>query len=291
MKRILQCSAAVLAALWLLTITTALASGEVVGALGSAPQPLAKSAPLREECELGRTVADALKAATGAEVALVPGGALAGDLPKGLVRQEDIAQVFATDEPLAVAELTPSALWAMLEWSVHAIVVDPDTETVAAEISDFGGFCHVSGLKLVYDASAPVGERVQSITMDDGRKPDKADGNTVLRVCAPESLFAGAYDYPVHPAEIANDTLCSALSAYVAAYRTLPVSDAARIVALGARENALSGLVPRWALLAGAAVLIVLIAVPGRKLARYRDEFEENDEKWAWGYRKRGRRG
>lgn len=290
MKRILQCSAAVLAALWLLSIAV-LASGEVVGALSSAPQPLAKSAPLREECELGRTVADALKAAADAEAALVPGGALAGDLPKGLVRQEDIAQVFAADEPLAVVELTPAALWALFEWSVHAIVVDPDTETVAAEESDFGGFCHISGLKLVYDASAPVGERVQSITLDDGRKLDKTDGNTVLRVCAPESLFAGAYDYPAHPAEHTDDTLCSALGAYVAGHRVLPESDAARIVALGARENALSGLVPRWALLAGAAVLIVLIAVPGRKLARYRDEFEENDEKWAWGYRKRGRRG
>lgn len=290
MKRILQCSAAVLAALWLLTMT-ALASGEVVGALSSAPQLLAKSAPLREECELGCTAADALKAATGADAALVTGGALAGDLPKGLVRQEDVVRVFAADEPLAVAELTPAALWEMLEWSVHAVVVDPDTETVVAEMSDFGGFCHVSGLKLVYDASAPAGERVQSITLDDGRKLDKADENTVLRVCAAESLFAGAYDYPVHPAEIANDTLCSALGAYVAAHRTLPVSDAVRIVALGARENALPGLVPRWALLAGAAVLIVLIAVPGRKLARYRDEFEGNDEKWAWGYRKRGRRG
>lgn len=290
MKRFLQCSAAVLAALWLLTMT-ALTSGEVVGALSSAPQPLAKSAPLREECELGSTVADALKAATGADAALVTGGDLVGDLAEGLVRQADIAQVFAADEPLAVAMLTPAALWEMLEWSVHAIVVDPDTETVVAEASDFGGFCHVSGLKLVYDASALAGERVQSITLDDGRKLDKMDGNTVLRVCAAESLFAGAYDYPVHPAEIANDTLCSALGAYVAAHRTLPVSDAVRIVALGARENALSGLIPRWALLAGAAVLIVLIAVPGRKLARYRDEFEENEEKWAWGYRKRGRRG
>lgn len=290
MKRFLQCSAAVLAALWLLTMT-ALASGEVVGALSSAPQPLAKSAPLREECELGSTVADALKAATGADAALVTGGDLVGDLAEGLVRQADIAQVFAADEPLAVAMLTPAALWEMLEWSVHAIVVDPNTETVVEEASDFGGFCHVSGLKLVYDASAPAGERVQSITLDDGRKLDKMDGNTVLRVCAAESLFAGAYDYPVHPAEIANDTLCSALGAYVAAHRTLPVSDAVRIVALGARENALSGLIPRWALLAGAAVLIVLIAVPGRKLARYRDEFEENEEKWAWGYRKRGRRG
>lgn len=289
MKRIFQYSAAVLAALWLLALA-ALAGEEVIGALSAAPRALAKSAPLREECELGRTVADALRAAVEADVALVPGGDLAGDLSKGLVRQADIASVFADDGPVAVAELTPEALWELLEWSVHAVTVDPDTETVLAEESNFGGFCHVSGIKMVYDASAPVGERVQSVTLDDGRRLDGADGDTVLRVCAAKSLFDGAYDYPVRPAETMDETLCGALAAYVAAHRTLPESGTARIVALGARENALSGLVPRWALLAGLAVLLVLIAVPGRKLARYRDEFEENDEKWAWGYRKRGRR-
>lgn len=290
MKRIFQCSAAVLAALWLLLLSAA-AAEPVITVLEAAPQTILKAAPLREECELGQTAADALRAVSGADAALAPGGDLANDLNTGAVTAADIARVFAQDRALAVAELTAAELWEMLEWSVHAIVVDPNTETVVAEVSDFDGFCHVSGLKMVYDASAPAGERVQSVTLDDGSKLDKTDGDRVLRVCAPAELFDGAYDYPAHPAAPMDDTLCSALAAYAAGKTALPESDAARIVVLGARENALVGVVPRGLLVAGCVVLIALLVVPGQKLGRYRDEFEVNDEKWAKGYRKRGRRG
>lgn len=286
MRSFLRRSAALVAALWLL-ILPALAGEPVITVLTAAPQTILKAAPLRAECELGQTAADALRAVSGADVALVNGGDLSGDLNTGAVTAADIERVFSSDRPLAVAEVTAAQLWSLLEWSVHAIAVDPATETVIEADSDFEGFCHVSGVRVVYDASAPAPERVQSLTLDDGRKLLPDDDETLLRVCATEEMLSGGYGYPVLSATANGETLCSALAAYAAGKTALPEQSGARIVAVGARENALVGAVPRWVLVAGCAVLIVLLAVPGRKLGRYRDEFEPNDEKWARGYRKR----
>lgn len=279
-------SAAWMAALWFV-IFPAFAADSVITVLSAAPQSLSKAAPLREECELGQAAADALRAVSGADVALVNGGDLSGDLHTGRVTAADIADVFSSDRPLAVAEVTAAQLWAMLEWSVHAVTVDPATETVAEEASEFEGFCHVSGVRLVYDASAPALERIQSLKLNDGRTLAPDDDETVLRVCAAAEMLSGGYGYPAVPAEPIGETLASALAVYAAGKTSLPAETGARVVALGARENALVGAVPRWVLLAGCAVLIVLLAIPGRKLSRYRDEFEVNDEKWARGYRKR----
>lgn len=239
-------SAAWMAALWFV-IFPAFAADSVITVLSAAPQSLSKAAPLREECELGQAAADALRAVSGADVALVNGGDLSGDLHTGRVTAADIAGVFSSDRPLAVAEVTAAQLWAMLEWSVHAVTVDPATETVVEEASDFEGFCHVSGIRLVYDASAPALERIQSLKLNDGRTIAPDDDETVLRVCAAAEMLSGGYGYPSVPAETIGETLTSALAAYAAGKTALPAETGARVVALGARENALVGAVPRWA--------------------------------------------
>lgn len=235
----------------------------VVGVLDDAPRSYLQEAPYLTQCELGCTVADAVREAAGTQIALVNWGDIQNDLNQGTVNASQISRVFSQDRPLATATVTPAALYGMLEHAVSQIQVDPATEQVAEGTEAFDGFCQVSGLFLRYDASAPVGARVMEITLEDGRTLSPEDGTTVLTLAATEYMLTGGYGFAPVDCTPLNFSLSDALADYVSLCRALPEGETERITLIGARNNLIAGRFPRGLLISGLVLLTLFLGVTG----------------------------
>jgi 2',3'-cyclic-nucleotide 2'-phosphodiesterase (5'-nucleotidase family) len=133
------------------------------------------------ESELGNLVADALRTATGADIALVAAGELREEtLPPGAVMPERLQQLVANgDEPVAVLSVSGATLRGALE---VAVSLYPHKNK---------GFLQVSGMRFTFDPARPEGSRVVARSvggqpMQDGRQ---------YRVAMSSSLAAGQYGY------------------------------------------------------------------------------------------------
>ena len=157
---------------------------------------------------------------------------------------------------------------ALLENAVGQVQVDPKTEHIAQDSPRNEDFCQISGFTFRYDASAPAGERVVSVRLDDGTELEREDGTSRISVTGPISLL-GAFD----PQEL-DKTCADALWDYVSAHTELPEGEQGRITVLGARENMIVGMFPRWLLVVGIAVLAALLAGSGLRLKHHKEEFD-----------------
>lgn len=241
---------------------SALAGETAVGTLDQAPRPMQQENPWLEQCELGCVAADAMRVSGGTQLALLETGALANDLNQGQVTREMVDRVFAApDRQLAKAEITPAQLREMLECSVSHIRVDPATEQVEEDSLAFEGFCQVSGLQFRYDASAPAGERVTDLWLEDGTRLDLTDQETRLTLTATVKLLAGGYGFPAVEYVPLELSLSDALADYVARNTALPQGETDRIQVIGARQNLLVGFIPRAWLGLGIAALVLVLAV------------------------------
>lgn len=171
------------------------------------------------ECALGDLGADAIRAETGADIALLPAGELGISLLPGPVTDGSLADSFPRDGEIVTTELTPEALRALLEESVSRIVLTRE-ETIDETASAWEGFLCVSGFRFSYDASAPAGERVYELSVDGP-----------VTAAAPAELLSGT----------AAGTLRSAVAAYCEAEGTVTPPDTDRIFVRGAGENAIVG--------------------------------------------------
>ena len=173
MKRL----AAILSALLLLGSVSmhALASGSerVVGELDSTPKLLSEEDGWYLQTQMGCAVADAMRAFSGADIALLNNGDLIGSLPQGSITEDTVRAMFSEDRALAVAEVTSAELWLLLEQSVSHVTLNTSDETLIEDDSQYDGFCQLSGLTMKYDVSAPVGERVLDVTLENGETLDR----------------------------------------------------------------------------------------------------------------------
>lgn len=248
---------------------SALAAPEVLTAvLDKAPRAMGQETPYLTQCELGSAVTDAFRIAGDTQIALVETAMLANDLSQGELTRADVERVFTADEPLVRSALAPQQLYALLEHAVGQVRVDPKTEHIAQDSPRNENFCQISGFTFRYDASAPAGERVVSVRLDDGAELERQDGTSSISVTAPASLLDG------FEAQELDMTCVDALWDYVGAHTELPEGEQARITVLGARENTIVGMFPRWLLVAGIAVLAALLAVCGLRLKHHKEEFD-----------------
>lgn len=253
---------------------SALAGETAVGVLDEAPRPMQQENPWLEQCELGCVTADALRQAGGTQLALLETGGLANDLNQGQVTREMVDRVFADpDLQLARAEITPALLGEMLECSVSHIRVDPDTEQVEEDSLAFDGFCQVSGFRFRYDASAPAGERVTDLWLEDGTRLDLTDRQTRLTLTATVELLAGGYGFPAMEYVPLELSLSAALADYVAQNTALPQGETDRIQVIGARQNTLVGFIPRVWLGLGIAALVLVLAMFRLRGKRWQQEW------------------
>ena len=253
---------------------SALAGETAVGVLDEAPRSMQQENPWLKQCELGSAAADALRVSGGTQLALLETGALANDLNQGQITREMVDRVFADpDRQLAKAEITPALLGEMLECSVSHIQVDPATEQVEEDSLAFDGFCQISGFQFRYDASAPTGERVTDLWLEDGTRLDLADRQTQLTLTATVELLEGAYGFPAVEYVPLGLSLSDALANYVAQNTALPEGETDRIQVIGARQNTLVSYIPRAWLGLGIAALVLVLAVFRLRGQRWQQEW------------------
>ena len=131
----------------------------------------------QRESNLGSFVADLAKEVSGAEVALVNGGAFRESIPAGPVTGRQIQRLFPFDNELVTGLISGSELLQALERSAG---FPPGARA--------GGFLQVSGLRFSIDGDRPVGMTV-------GGQP--LDPHRLYRLVAPDFLTTGGDGYAV----------------------------------------------------------------------------------------------
>ena len=109
------------------------------------------------EAAIGNLIADALRAATGADVALTNGGGIRANkvyAPGTMLTRRDILSELPFGNKTVVLELTGRDIVTALENGLSKIE------------EGAGRFPHVAGVSVRYDAGRPAGERVIEVTRD-----------------------------------------------------------------------------------------------------------------------------
>ena len=143
-----------------------------------------RNAVRAHETELGNLTADAMRAASGAQIALANGGNIRTDLPQGQVTYGDVLSIFPFGNTIKVVELSGSDLKAALE---HAVEYVPE---------NFGSFMDVSGLTFTLNSKAPAGSRVSDVQV----AGVPLDENHEYTVALNDFNAAGGDDFPMFKA-------------------------------------------------------------------------------------------
>jgi hypothetical protein len=219
------------------------------------------------ECQLGDLAADAIRDTLGTTVSMVGSGDLIGDLGTGAVTQEALDAALV-DRPLVTAEVTPAQLYTLLEGALSQVVIDLDEEQIVAEESQFDGFAQISGMKLVWDGSAPVGERVYTLTLDDGTKLSREDEETSLTIAGTDLMLEGGYGYSCDAVTTATqETTHSALTSYLTRNEISSLTTG-RITVIGTRDSTVLKRMSKPALLAVVVVLAAIMVFLRGRLAK-----------------------
>ncbi len=133
----------------------------------------------RNESELGNLTADAMRWAAKSDIAIINGGGLRANLPKGDVRRRDTMAIFPFGNTLRIAEIKGATIRQMLE---HSIEYYP---------ASFGGFLDVSGMAFSYDPTQPAKHRVKEISI--GGQP--LDEDKTYTIALVDFQTAGGDDY------------------------------------------------------------------------------------------------
>ena len=137
-------------------------------------------APRDGDFPLGRIVADAQRAASGADIALMNNGGIRRPLPAGPVTYSDLFELQPFGNMLIRHTMSGAQLLRTLEHSIR----DGETDL------------HVSGITVRYDPAAAEGERILEVTLDDG-SPVRPEGR--YEVTVNDFLSTGGGGYTTFP--------------------------------------------------------------------------------------------
>ena len=119
------------------------------------------------ESEIGNLLADSIRTYAGAQIGLIPAGAIRADFEAGEVTREEVLNVFPFTDRISILEITGEVLRQVLEKSLSLEY----------------GLAQFSGIKLEYDGSRPIGRRLVHVTV----------GGTALDLEARYSLVTGSF--------------------------------------------------------------------------------------------------
>lgn len=124
--------------------------------LGHTPVTLngERTAVRTSETNLGNLIADAMRAESGAQLALLNGGTIRTSIAAGEITKGDVLDVLPFGNYIVTKKINGSNLRAALENAVKAL---PEEN---------GGFLQVSGLTFTIDQAAPAGGRVKNVMID-----------------------------------------------------------------------------------------------------------------------------
>ncbi|MCL2088394.1 MAG: bifunctional metallophosphatase/5'-nucleotidase [Oscillospiraceae bacterium] len=185
-----------------------------------------------QEMPLGSLVADAYRQAANTEIAIANGGDIRADLPQGTVTKGDIISILPYGNTLMVKTVTPALLKEILENGVSGIVLD-SSGSIDIEESPQGRFLQVSGFSFSYDPSAPIGQRVLSITLDGGRELALDDTAAKITLAATNYVMTGGDYYTMLadlPVERELGSADEALSEYIENNSPVTAPQAGRII-------------------------------------------------------------
>ncbi len=131
------------------------------------------------ESNLGNLLTAALINISDADVALTNGGGIRDTIAKGMVKKGDILRVFPFGNTVKVIKLSGKDLKAALE---HGFSVYPEAN---------GGFPHVAGLTVKFDAKKEAGSRITEVLVA-GKALDE---NKEYTLATNDFLVAGGDDY------------------------------------------------------------------------------------------------
>ncbi len=127
------------------------------------------------ESDLGNLFADIARDQAGAQVGLIPSGALRKDIPAGMVRRVDLLDAFPFTDQLVVMEMSGAVLQKVVEQG----------------LSLQRGILQVSGLQVTYDLQKPIHQRSTGIQVNG----EPLSAEAIYRVATLEILAAGGDAY------------------------------------------------------------------------------------------------
>jgi len=166
----------------------------------------AREAVRTGETNLGNFAADAVRSATGAEIALLNGGGIRDSIPAGEITKKQLAAVFPFGNYAVVMEVSGQQLMAALESGVSLYP--------AAE----GRFPQVSGMSFKFDPAQPAGSRVFDVKVN-GEALDEAK---LYTLATNDYIAAGGDEYPLTDTPVTGefDSLEEILIEYIASFGT-----------------------------------------------------------------------
>lgn len=169
---------------------------------------------LYEECTFGNAITDAMIKYTGADMAIINGGVLTGNLQHGDVYENDINEAIAVDFQLALTEVTAQQLYSMLEASLSHVIVD-ESKHYNTLLSPHAAFPQISGFRIAYDPATEPGQRLSRVTYNN--KPiDITDTETTYTLVSSVNYFNGEYGTPaIEGYTVLEESLHSVLKNYI----------------------------------------------------------------------------
>jgi 5'-nucleotidase len=114
-----------------------------------------------EECTMGNVITDAMRADTGAQIAIMNGGGIRADIDEGEVTVGEVFTVLPFGNTVATFDLTGADVIAALENGVSRIALNENGQVERDGAS--GRFPQVSGIRFSYDPNLEAGSRIVSV--------------------------------------------------------------------------------------------------------------------------------
>lgn len=143
----------------------AAANSELIGATATELLVGDRAVCRAEECALGNIIADAMRAGTGQQIAIMNGGGIRANIDAGDITLGDVLTVQPFGNLMSTFELTGANVILALENGVSGL------NAVGGIVSRDGlpgRFPQVSGIRFSFDPNLPAGSRVVSVELDNG---------------------------------------------------------------------------------------------------------------------------
>lgn len=116
-----------------------------------------------QECNMGNLIADAMRAETGAQIAIMNGGGVRASIEPGDINFGEILTVQPFGNTISTFEISGADIIAALENGVSGIVVE---NGVVVRDGAPGRFPQVSGLRFTFNPTLEVGSRIVSVEVE-----------------------------------------------------------------------------------------------------------------------------
>jgi len=177
------------------------------------------------ETNLANLITDSMRHATGADIAFINGGGIRASIDAGDITMGDVLTAMPYSNILVTVELSGTDMLAALE---HGVSAYPDQA---------GMFIQVSGIRFSIDPGEQPGNRVKTVTMQDGSAFDQNKTYTVATI---DFIAAGGDGYET----VANGTDiiyygsdAEAIVAYLATNPTITAAPDGRLTVLEETEQ------------------------------------------------------